>query len=354
MVRLRARLAALLAAPLLLAGAPQTSAPDAFQPRPPAPRAEVPIIDRPLSDGVHRYGVPVTIGETPVLAGLDTGASGLRIMPDALPAGQTRGGAGEEVYAFGSGAQLHGQVGAADITIGALSGSGSVHLVQAVDCREGASPNCPGRLGLGYGFLGDGLPHEGFRVLLGANMGRSHIDNPLIAVGAERWIIELPRPGETKPGRLIINPTDEELAGFTMVRLLGGFREAEGGGLHDSVLGCLRNPATEARACGPVAMDTGSYILRVYNSTLDPKRWPAGAAVRLEFNQPDWTPAAAADLVVGQTAQTLYFMRAPRRETMVHPGVAPYYAFSILYDVRRRSLGFKPRPPIDGLPAAAP
>ena len=99
-------------------------------------------------------------------------------------------------------------------------------------------------------------------------MGRTTIDHPLIAVGARRWIIELPRPGDGAPGRLILNPSDQEVSGFTMLRLVGGFREQDGGGLYDSVYGCLRNEATRGQVCGPVALDTGAFSVRVLNASL--------------------------------------------------------------------------------------
>ena len=304
-------------------------------------RSEAPIREVMLSDGVRRYGVPVTIGSVEVLAGLDTGAAGLRIMPDAPGRAAARAETAAEDYTFGSGAHLEGVKGSVTIRIGDLSGAATVHLVNKVGCIPRA-PGCPGSLGLKYGFLGDGLPGEGFRVLLGANMGRTSIDNPLIAAGARRWIIELPRPGET--GHLILNPTDDELAGFTLLRLLGGFREEEGGGLHDSVLGCLRNETTQARACGPVAMDSGAFSLRLLNAGLGAAPWAKDTPVALEFMDDHRQPVAAVQMIVGHMAQTLSFGAAPRRETIVQPGTAPYFAYSVLYDPARRMIGLKARP----------
>src|SRR3954463_2176151 len=50
--------------------------------QPPSPRVELPIEAVKLSDGTVRYGVRVEVGGKSVLAGIDTGASGLRVMPD--------------------------------------------------------------------------------------------------------------------------------------------------------------------------------------------------------------------------------------------------------------------------------
>ncbi|HET9159937.1 MAG TPA: hypothetical protein VFN88_04950, partial [Caulobacteraceae bacterium] len=164
---------------------------------PPAPpRVEVPVEAVKLSDGTWRYGVRITVGGKPVLAGIDTGASGLRVMPDAAVGMRAEETAQAEVFAFGSGARPAGVIGRAEISLGALSAPISVHLVKDVTCIT-SKPNCPGRLGKGYGFLGNGLVGEGFRVLLGGSMGPTTVDTPLLAAGAQRWILELPRPGET-------------------------------------------------------------------------------------------------------------------------------------------------------------
>lgn len=311
-------------------------------------RTEVPIRAVTLSDGVVRYGMPVTINGQAALAGLDTGAQGLRLKPDAPGRKAAKATARPETYAFGSGAQLHGVAGQVRLAVGGLSGDVSAHLVDKVDCQAG-KPNCPGRLGLGYGFLGDGLPGEGFKVLLGTNMGRTSIDHPMAALGVRRWIVELPRPGEAGDGRLILNPTDEEVAAFTLVRLIGGYRR-EGGGLDDAIWSCLRNEASGVQVCGPALMDTGAFLIRVNNAP-DPKPWAKNAPVEMDFRNDGARPAVALTLKTGGLAQDVAFTTAPVRGVVLQVGIAPYYAYSILYD-RRGQIGFQARPPVEGLPKA--
>jgi hypothetical protein len=328
------------------------------QPPPAAPRAEVPIIERVLSNGVRRYGVPMTVGGAQVLAGLDTGAAGLRLLPDAAEAGEVRAGTATETYSFSTGTVLSGVVGQARIAIGGLSGAGSVHLVRGSGCTARVA-RCPGSLPFvtgptGYNFLGSGLPGEGFRAFLGANMGPSTIDNPLQAVGARRWIIELPRPGDPAPGRLVLNPTDEELMGFIFLRLVGGFSEPGGGGMHDAVAACLRNLSNREAVCGPMALDSGAFSIRVLNPRLGPTPWPTGAALSLELLDEQRKPAASVRMTLGGMAQTMARGTAPRPESMIQPGVAPYWAYAVLYDPAQRRLGFKPRPAIEGLPRPEP
>jgi len=313
-------------------------------------RTEVPIRAVTLSDGVVRYGVPVTINGEAVLAGLDTGAQGLRLQHDAPGRASARATARPETYAFGSGARLHGSAGQVKLAIGALSADLSAHLVDRVECQPGRE-GCPGRLGPGYGFLGDGLPGEGFKVLLGANMGRTTVDHPLRALGARRWIIDLPRPGEAGDGRLILNPTNEEVAGYSMVRLIGGYRP-EGGGLDDALWSCLRNLATDAQVCGPALMDTGAFLIRINNAE-SRTPWAKDAPVEMDFRNDGATPRVTLSLKTGALAQDIRFTTAPVRGAVLQVGIAPYYAFSILYDPRGQ-IGFKPRNPLEGLPKAGP
>jgi hypothetical protein len=319
------------------------------QTKQPAPRVEVPIREVKLSDGVIRYGVPITVNGADALAGLDTGASGLRLMSDAPGRSGAQATDRPETYAFGSGAHLVGTAGQVKLTLGADTAQVSAHLVAAVDCIA-RQPNCPGRLGLGYGFLGDGLPGEGFRVLLGANMGPTSIDTPLIALGARRWIIELPLPGQPETGRLIVNPTDAEVEGFIMLRLVVGYREADGG-LHDAVWTCLRNLKSEARVCGPTLLDTGNAFIRINNAEFNPA-WPPGTPMALDFKNDGLTTLASVRLTAGDPAQGLIMTTAPIRGVVLQPGMASYYAYSVLYDPRRGMIGLKARPPVEGLPRA--
>ncbi len=70
------------------------------------------------------------------------------------------------------------------------------------------------------------------------------------------------------PGRLILNPSDQDIADFIMLPTIARFREQRGGGLHDAVRGCIRNQATKERVCGPLTMDTGAPGIEVRNPGL--------------------------------------------------------------------------------------
>src|SRR4051812_1605151 len=230
------------------------------QPPPaPAPRAELPIREVMLSNGARRYAIPLKVGDLAMEAGLDTGSTGLRILPGGLGPRDAVPSTREETYAYPSGSRYDGVAGEARLSLGGLSGRAPVQLIQRLGCVP-RYPRCPvSRVPAEqYGVQSDGLPNEGFRAILGANMAPARIGNPFIALGARRWIVELPRPGEAQPGRLILNPTDAELAGYIAVPLAAIHARQEGGGLHDSVPGCLVNTRTQARACGAVLLDSGA------------------------------------------------------------------------------------------------
>ncbi len=312
-------------------------------------RVELPIETVHLSDGTDRYGVRIEVGGKSVLAGIDTGASGIRVMPDAAQGMTVDETKTEEIFAFGSGARPTGVIGKGRVTFGPLSGDAAMHLVKDVGCIA-SRPNCPGRLGKGYGFLGNGLPGEGFRVLLGGSMGPTTVDTPMTAVGAQRWIVELPRPGETAPGRLVLNPTDAEISGYRMASLVGGHSERDGGGLHDAVFGCLKHKVTMRTVCGLVTFDTGAFFARLLNVPANAPMWKAGEPLELELMTPDRQPVAKMDWTTGAHAQQMAYGAAPARGAILQMGVAPYYAFSVLYDPARRRLGYKARSPAVSAP----
>jgi len=171
-------------------------------------RSEVPIKEVALSDSVRRYSIPVTVGGTAIEAGLDTGSTGLRILPavlskdDALADGCLR-----QRGLRLAGTRIAGKSGHAKVAIGGLSASITVQLIDSIGCIA-RIPNCPAsRIALSqFGMQGDGLPGEGFRAIIGVNMAEAEVASPLSAIGAKRWIVELPRLGAGTPGKLVLNP----------------------------------------------------------------------------------------------------------------------------------------------------
>ncbi len=310
-------------------------------------RSEIPIRSVVLSDGAQRFSIPVTVGAATVEAGLDTGSAGLRILPGVLGPADARPTGRRDHMGYGGGAEFEGEAARAHVAVGAVAGDMEVELITAVGCTA-AKPGCPaGKADLQrFGVQGDGLPGEGFKAIAGVIMGDVAIPSLLNGVGARSWIVELPRPGEAAPGRLVVNPSAEETAGYVRLKVSGGRS-----GLHDSVPGCLRAQGG-ANVCGQVTFDSGAPGVQVLGAG---RFEAAGQAARLEIG-PAGAPVAATGLVFGRRAQSSHLAVEPPpralegRGAVIRAGILPYYAWSVLYDPGAGEIGVKARPTYPGGP----
>lgn len=324
-------LAGLLAA---LCGPPSASAQ--------ALRAEVPIRELALSDGERRYVVPITVGGTPIDAGLDSGSTGLRILPGAVPAGSEQLSGRRNTYSYDSGTEFSGRIAEADVTIG-VSGRAKFQQIETVGCRSDLRA-CPAARVKPeqFGIQGSGLPGEGFKAILGINMASDDAPNPLVALGVRRWIVELPRPGEGKAGRLVLNPTDEEVADYKILAVDSQFADLHGG-LHDAVQGCLVNQTTKRSYCGATDLDTGAPGIQIATSDAADK-WPPQTPVTMAFYQKGKPTVGATFTVDGEPGARITIRSEPRaRGSRIFLGILPYFAFSVLYDPKARIIALKPR-----------
>ena len=318
----------------------------------PPVRVSLPIREVVLSDQTRRYTVMLTVGSTQIEAGLDSGSTGLRILPGVLKNEDAKPGWRGDTYSYGSGAQYSGKVGRAHVSFApGVEGEEDVQLIRSVGCAPGRA-GCPAdRIPLSaYGIQGDGLAGEGFKAILGLNLSETTLPNPLLGIGVKRWIIVLPRPGEGRPGALILNPTPDELAGYVSLPVAG----TVGGGAHDGVMGCLCNDSSRETLCGVTVLDTGAPGIEVVGGG-GRRAWPDGTPITLAFMK-DGRQAAAFDMQVGRRDQGshLAFGDRPLRTpgTRIFSGIAAYFAYEVAYDGDRQTLALKPRPPSSA--AAAP
>lgn len=299
-----------------------------------ADRVELPVREVVLSDGTRRYAVPLTVDGRPVEAGLDTGSTGLRVMARGLPAAQGRG---ERVhYGYGSGTVLDGTTEQATIGFGTLTGDVRIERVDGLSCSA-KRPQCPvlrNGAPATFGIQGNGLPGQGFVAILGVNLRAAPVGNPFEALGARRWIVELPRPGDGAPGRIVLNPSDAEIAGYTRYRLLAD---------DNSLAGCVTGPAPLGRVCGPATLDTGAPGLRITGARL-PGPVPNGTPLTLTLG--DAKAQAMMQVETGRRDQASSF-ELDRRPDAGGPrlffGSAPYFRWSVLYDADAHTIGLKPR-----------
>jgi hypothetical protein len=296
-----------------------------------------------LSDGARRYAVSITVGGKTLDAGLDSGSSGLRVLPGVLEPQDAEPGGRRSSYFYGSGARLTGVVGKARLAIGGASGQSSLELVQTVDC-EPTHPHCPAARTpiASYGVQGDGLPGEGFKAILGVGMAEAEVNSPLPAIGVRRWIIELPLPGSGKPGRLVLNPTPDETSGYVAFPIDRRFADQRGG-MHDSIPACLENGTTRRALCGAALLDTGAPGIVVINGPGAP--WPDGTPAAVGFIDGSKVKTQAA-FAIGRRefASRLTYEREGPSDVRLHLGLMPYFAWSALYDVDAGTVALKPRP----------
>jgi hypothetical protein len=105
----------------------------------------VPITQTLLPDGDIRYSVPIRVGNSDVInALLDTGSTGLRILPNAIAPDTYTDTGFSSLYAYGSGEDLNGTIATAPIAIGgaATDSPVSIEMVKTIGCMDFA-PDCP-------------------------------------------------------------------------------------------------------------------------------------------------------------------------------------------------------------------
>jgi hypothetical protein len=309
-------------------------------------RAEIPIRQVILKDCTPRYTIPMKVAGVEIEAMLDSGSTGLRVLPGVLPADGVTRTSRADVYSYGSGAEYTGVIATADMEVGGLEGEDIAF--QAIDrfgCRAN-KPACPVAQvrPADYGIGGNGIPRAGFKAILGVNMADAPAINPFYGIGARRWIIDLPKPGDGRPGKLILNPTPKDLEGFSRFPIQMRFAQSQGG-LHDAIWGCLTNIRTKADLCGPLLLDTGGD----------------GVVVQTGQGQPTapWAQYVDVEMRLGGERSMplqLRFDNAGARYSRVrlepgqgHPnsrimaGPLPYYHFVAAYDADARTIGLKKR-----------
>ena len=229
--------------------------------------------------------------------------------------------------------------------------------IDTIGCATGRSGCAAGRVTVAdYGIQGNGLPGEGFKAILGLNMASVNVPVLFGSLGVHRWIIELPRPGDARAGRLVLNPTDDEAAGYVALSRSSAFANARGG-LHDAVDGCVVNEITHRSYCGSVMLDTGAPGVTVEADDAS-GRWALETPAILTFVD-GRKPLAAARFVTDRRDQASRFtLRDDHRSlgggagpTVIHAGLLPYFAWSVLYDADRNEIALKPRPSTPDGPA---
>lgn len=325
----------MLGASLLLAMTMSTGWAEDVQPSPVSreisalhQRSVVPIHEVPISpEAIPQYAITVIVNGQRLEAGLDTGSVGLRLLPRAVKQSGIWASGSDDLYGYGSGVTLHGPDAPASVQIGDLKQAIPVQAVQVAGCR-GASDSCPaGELSPAqYGLMGSGFAGKGFPAILGIRLEPGRLPNPLVGLGAERWIVHIPQRGAGE-GSLILNPNAADVEGFVPLQS----KDDPAG----SVDGCVAVARPGARQiCSAMLWDTGAPAISVRNAPRPPS-WQPGAPIEMSFTTESGSRLPAIAFRAGDVehgARTT-FSPAPNRPGIhISAGLLPFYAYDVLYN----------------------
>lgn len=300
------------------------------------------------------FSVPVRVGSTLIETGVDTGSTGLRVLPNVLKAQDAQAGETPDVYSYGSGIRLDGVVGTAEIGFGNRTGQGFIQIVRTVGCVQ-RQPNCPATRVGGlehYRLMGQGIPDVGFKAIAGlgfASPQSGRPAQPLEEIGVSRFLIDLPRGGDAK-GRLVLDPALGDTQNFVE---LPNAQDESGKAQAARVPGCLVNLTNNQSICGSMLLDTGAPGISVNVPGGADADWPPGTPGRIIFGDGHGRVLASEDFTSGpaQFAHVHISSAGPERtRASLSLGLTPYLAFSVLYDLTRRTIAIRPRPPAAGAP----
>ena len=300
------------------------------------------------------YSVPVRIGSTVIDTGVDTGSTGLRVLPNVLAPQDAQAGAQDEVYFYDSGIRLDGVVGTAPIAFGNRAGSGFLQLVRAVGCTM-KKPDCPATRVGGlehYGLQGHGIADAGFKAIAGLRfqpVKPGATGNPFVEIGVHRYLIDLPRRDDTN-GRIVLDPDPRDTQNFVE---LPNAADVFGSGAATTVPGCLVNLSSNQSICGEILLDTGAPGIVAHVPGVTDADWPLNTPGRLMFGDGHGRALAIEDFTAGPAHfGHVHVSGAPAEQARAYisAGVTPYLAFSVLYDADRRGVALRPRPQAEGAP----
>ena len=305
-----------------------------------AARVEIPIHQTVLRGGWIRYSIPLRLGTTDVEAMLDTGSTGLRILPGTLAPGDYTASHSSTAYPYGSGVELTGVTARGALALGALTSGSPVTFiaVQSVGCVDRIPDCAASRISQeDFRIGGDGLKGQGFKAIFGINLVSTEVDNPLIAMGVESWIVLLPVPGDTVPGKLVLNPSADETAGYSLFHLADP--------RHATFLpGCIVADDLQQKICGRVVLDSGAPgIMVASREVIASFPWPSGTEVTFVVQNEEGRQSGMRFKSGSEASYAVRLNRKWAAPFVRISGAAPFLSLSVLYDAKASLIGLKPR-----------
>ncbi len=278
---------------------------------------------------VPRYTINVIVNGQPLQAGLDTGSTGLRLLPRAVAQAGISSSGIDATYGYGSGVTLIGPNTLASVEIGSSKKEILLQAVRMTGCRGGGN-DCPaGKLTPSqYGLMGSGFPNQGFSAIIGIRFGSKLAPNPLVKLGVESWIVHIPQRGKGD-GFLVLNPDSRDTKDF--VPLLSKSQPT------GSVDGCIKVARLEAQEiCSAILWDTGAPAITVRNAQR-PRAWQPGAPIEMLFTTASGAPLPPIEFRAGDPERRgrANFSSAPNRPGLqVSAGLLPYYSYDMFYNAK--------------------
>jgi hypothetical protein len=310
-------------------------------------RLEVPISQARFSNGPPRYSIPISVnGAAPIDAMLDTGSTGLNVLPAAAVSAKADKSVRPARTFYRNGVVLSGVTAPMSVSFGGrLKVTATISLTQAVTCSPDR-PTCPAASIAPSDYrIGAINPGEGFKAILGVGLRAGAADNPLTKLGSQAWIVVLPQPGDPSPGKLILNPSPEERSRFTLFQLPRDDRAAGGLFWADNAVPTCISDGGAAPICGPGLLDSGGPTVVYISRTAPRTTWERGAELELIFGPPG-SNALKQGFTVGKGPGTRVESQSPPANLPwegVNVGVLPFYAWAVLYDAKAGVVGLARR-----------
>ena len=311
-------------------------------------RVVVPVRQETVKSGGIRYSVSISIGHTRLRAMLDTGSTGIRILPGATSPSDLTPTQQDASYSYSSGVKLTGVLANALVAVGNLRGTQPISIddVTHVGCIRGR-PHCAASRVSQQAYRLGGRGNRGFKAIMGISLAPSTAVNPLPAIGAPTWILILPKPGDTQPGSLILNPNPADLAGFTDFQLNTSRKPIQ------ALPGCLVNLRSNQKVCAPTILDSGTMSVNVkMPSNNQGLSFTRGDQAQFTFKGRAGSvpPATFTVTARGLTRVSVKIKQAKHGQppTSIMGGILPYFSYDVLYDSGSKVIGLKPRMPARG------
>lgn len=280
----------------------------------------------------------------------DTGSWGLRILPGALKNANLSITQKLLDYNYGTGTgeiYIRGREANGTFSIGNLSTTTPIHLMLIDTIRRSLTD--PGRSTLDSVTI----PNNHFRNFAGIlgvglrNGSSIDVASPLAQLpGNNSFIVRFPTYGQAT-GKLIMNPSDDELAGFTFFQLVRGAYSLPNGlpsWLDSQVNGIALINGSPLRA--PTLLDTGTSPTAIYANGLPTYGLLSkGTVVHLGVAQPGQTSPVVDTTIMVNTRvggkDRFYTYTTTATDPSMIYGTNFFYLFDVYYDQQRGRIGIK-------------